>query len=35
MRAFDPLPFFDQVVALLPDPPPDGKLIDESLEWLE
>jgi hypothetical protein len=34
-KVFDPLPFFEQVVALLPDPPPDGKLIDESLEWLE
>jgi hypothetical protein len=34
-KAFDPLPFFDQVVALLPDPPPDGKLIDESFEWLD
>jgi hypothetical protein len=33
--AFEPLSFFDQVVALLPDPPPDGKLIGESFEWLE
>jgi hypothetical protein len=34
-KAFEPLPFFDEVVALIPDPPPDGKLIDESFEWLE
>jgi hypothetical protein len=33
--AFEPLPFFDEVVALLPDPPADGRLIDESFEWLE
>ncbi|MCJ7490463.1 MAG: saccharopine dehydrogenase NADP-binding domain-containing protein [Thermoplasmata archaeon] len=33
--AFEPLPFFDEVVALLPDPPPDGQLIGESFEWLE
>jgi hypothetical protein len=33
--AFEPLPFFDEVVALMPDPPPDGKLIDESFEWLQ
>jgi len=34
-KVLDPLSFFDQVVALLPDPPPGGKLIDESFEWLE
>jgi hypothetical protein len=34
-KAFEPLLFFDQVVALWPDPPPDGKLIGESFEWLE
>jgi len=33
--AFDPLPFLDEVVSLIPDPPPDGRLIDESFEWLE
>jgi hypothetical protein len=33
--AFEPLPFFDEVVALLPEPPPDGKLIGESFDWLE
>jgi hypothetical protein len=33
--AFEPLSFFDEVVALLPDPPPDGRLIGESFEWLE
>lgn len=32
---FEPLPFFDEVVALLPESPPDGRLIDESFEWLE
>jgi len=33
--AFEPQSFFDEVVAVLPEPPPDGKLIGESLEWLE
>jgi hypothetical protein len=33
--AFEPLPFLDEVVSLIPDPPPDGKLIGESFEWLE
>ena len=33
--AFDPLPFLDEVAAMLPEPPPDGKLIGESFEWLE
>ncbi|MCJ7566856.1 MAG: saccharopine dehydrogenase NADP-binding domain-containing protein [Anaerolineales bacterium] len=33
--AFEPLSFFDEVIALLPEPPPDGKLIGESFEWLE
>jgi hypothetical protein len=33
--AFEPLSFFDEVVALLPEPPPDGRLIGESFEWLE
>ena len=33
--AFEPLSFFDDVVALLPDAPPDGRLVDESFEWLE
>jgi hypothetical protein len=34
-KAFEPRPFFDQVAAVLPEPPADGKLIDESFEWLE
>ncbi len=34
-RAFEPLPFLDEVAAVLPEPPPDGKLISESFEWLE
>ena len=33
--AFEPLPFLEEVASLLPDPPPDGKLIDESFGWLE
>ena len=33
--AFEPLPFLDEVASLIPDPLPDGKLIDESFEWLE
>ncbi|MFQ5923560.1 MAG: saccharopine dehydrogenase NADP-binding domain-containing protein [Anaerolineales bacterium] len=33
--AFEPLPFFDEVVSLISDPPPDGRLIDESFEWME
>jgi hypothetical protein len=34
-KTFAPLPFFSEVAALMPDPPPDGKLIGESFEWLE
>lgn len=33
--AFEPLPFLDEVAALMPESLPDGKLIDESFEWLE
>ena len=33
--AFEPLPFFDEVARLFPEPPPDGKLIGESFKWLE
>jgi hypothetical protein len=33
--AFEPLPLFDEVVALMPDPPPERKLISGSFEWLE
>jgi hypothetical protein len=33
--AFEPQSFFDEVVAVLPEPPPDGKLIGESFEWME
>jgi len=32
---FEPQSFFDEVAAVLPDPPADGRLIDESFEWLE
>ena len=34
-KTFDPQPFFDEVASLTPEPPPDGKLIGESFEWLE
>ena len=33
--AFEPLPFFDEVVSMIPGFPPDGKLLNESFEWLE
>ncbi len=33
--AFEPLPFLDEVASLMPDPPPDGRMFDESFEWLE
>jgi hypothetical protein len=33
--AFEPIPFLDEVASLIPNPPPDGKMIDESFEWLE
>lgn len=32
---FEPQPFFDEMASLMPEPPPDGKLIDGSFEWLE
>jgi len=32
---FEPLPFLDRVAATLPKPPPDGRLVGESFEWLE
>lgn len=33
--AFEPQSFFDEVAAVLPELPPDGKLIGESFEWLQ
>jgi hypothetical protein len=33
--AFEPLPFIKEVASLMPDPPPEGKLLGESFEWLE
>jgi hypothetical protein len=33
-KAFEPLPFLDEVASLIPDLIPDGKLIDESFEWM-
>jgi len=32
--AFEPQSFFDEVVALLPEPPADGRMVDEAFEWL-
>jgi len=34
-KAFEPLPFLDEAASLIPDSLPDGKMIDESFEWLE
>ena len=34
-KAFEPQSFFDEVVTLIPDPLPNGKLIGESFELLE
>jgi saccharopine dehydrogenase-like NADP-dependent oxidoreductase len=31
---FEPQSFFEEVVAILPDPPPGGRLVRESFEWL-
>ena len=33
-KAFEPVSFFDEVAAVLPEPLPDGRLIGESFEWL-
>lgn len=33
--AFKPQSFFDENAAILPEPPPDGKVIRESFEWME
>ena len=33
--AFEPQSFFDESAAVLPVPPPDGRLVGESFEWLE
>jgi hypothetical protein len=33
--AFDPQSFFNEVATVLPHRPPDGRLVDESFEWLE
>jgi hypothetical protein len=33
--AFEPQSFLNEVAAMLPEPPPDGRLIGESFEWLE
>jgi hypothetical protein len=34
-NTFEPLPFLGEVAALMPSPLPNGRLIGESLEWLE
>ena len=33
--AFEAVSFFDEVAAVLPEPPQDGRLVAESREWLE
>lgn len=33
-KAFEPKSFFEEVIALFPEPLPDGKLINESFKWL-
>jgi hypothetical protein len=33
-KAFEPLPFLNEVTALMPDYLPEGKIIDETFEWL-
>ena len=35
VACFEPLPFFDGVVSLMPEPPSAGNLIEETFEWLE
>ena len=34
-KAFEPLPFLDEVASLIPDSLPDGRLIGESFEWMD
>ena len=34
-KAFDPMSFFEDAAALLPEPPRDGRLVGESFQWLE
>jgi hypothetical protein len=34
-KAFEPISFLDEVTAVLPEPPPDGRIIGESFDWLE
>jgi hypothetical protein len=34
-KTFAPLPYFNEVAALMLDPPPDGKLIGNSFGWLD
>ena len=33
--ALEPVSFFYEVAVVLPEPPPDGRLVGESFEWLE
>ena len=35
VKELEPQSFFLELVTLIPDPPPDGRLIDESFEWFE
>lgn len=34
-HAFDPQSFFKEIAQLLPEPPPHGQLVGESLHWLD
>jgi len=34
-KVFEPTSFFNEVVAILPEPPSDGRLINESFEWMQ
>jgi len=34
-QAFDPPSFFEEMAGLLPEPPPHGQLVGESLHWLD
>jgi hypothetical protein len=34
-KAFEPLPFLDEVTSLITESLPDGKMLGETFEWLE
>jgi len=33
-KVFEPLSFFDEIISVMPEPPPEGRLISESFDWL-